>query len=60
MGRRGRKKFIFLGKDAGDAAGGMGVGGELGEKERKKEKKFILFGHRRIIGDPSKMVHTQS
>ena len=32
----------------------------LGEKERKKEKKFILFGHRRIIGDPSKMVHTQS
>ena len=43
MGRRGRKKFIFLGKDAGDAAGGMGVGGELGEKERKKEKKVHPF-----------------
>ena len=58
MGRRGRKKCIFLGKDAGDGAGGMGVGGGLGEKE--KRRKSILFEHRRIIGDPSKMVHTQS
>ena len=47
MGRRGRKKCIFLGKDAGDGARGMGGGGGgggLGEKKREESSSFSDTG----------------